>query len=247
MYTAALVTTMRDPAKKFCVLTIGRTGSTSLMNYLETFPDIAVPNKNIPCVDNELVHPKRVQEHMRRYAELAGQPITGLGQLIDCFFGLNANFAYAGFKTMPDRHNNYDAFVARPDIQFITLTRRDIPSTVASFLLAMKTDSWRRSGESQRDTWRFRPRQDKQTVLGNLAYIHQGMARLRRVPRAIHLEYEDLCDPAYRSPALDDYFNRPIHIENPKPPTSGASYVENWEDFCAFISEAQRTRPWRKG
>jgi len=231
---------MSGPSKKFCVLTVGRAGSTSLMNVLEKFSDIAVPNKNISCVDNELVHPKRVQEHMQRYAELCGKPIPGQRQLIEAFFELNAGMPYAGFKTMPDRHKHYEAFVSRPDIQFITLTRRDVPSTVASFLMAMKTDSWRRFGEPQQATWKFVESQDGPRAAGNLAYVHASNARLGRVPNAIHLVYEDLCDPAYRCPALDDFFGRPVKIENPKPPTSGAAYVENWEEFCAFMAQAQR-------
>ncbi len=231
---------MGDETKRFCVLTVGRAGSTSLMNVLEKFPDVAVPNKNIPCVDNELFHPKRVQAHMQRYAELCGTPITGQRQLIDCFFAHNAGMAYAGFKTMPNRHKNFGAFTARKDIRFITLTRRDIPSTVASFLLAMKTDSWRRFGEPQPVTWKFVAAQDGRQALSNLAYVHESLDKVSRVPNAIHLAYEDLCDPAYRCAALDDFFGRPIRIENPKPPTSGSAYVENWDEFCAFIGEGLR-------
>lgn len=239
MYTTPTFT-MSGATKKFCVLTVGRAGSTSLMDYLEKFPDVAVPNKNIPCVDNELLHPKRIQEHMRRYAELCGSPITTQKQLIDGFFAHNAGAAYAGFKTMPDRHTNYDAFVARTDIQFITLTRRDVPSTVASFLMAMKTDFWRRSGEPQQIRWTFNPTKDSRRTRGNLVYIHESLGRLSRVPNAIHLVYEDLCNPKYRNPALDAFFGRPIRIENPKPPTSGSTYVENWEEFCNFVSRVQR-------
>jgi hypothetical protein len=210
------------------------------MNYLETFPDIVVPNKNISCVDNELVHPKRVQEHMTRYAELCGTPITTQKQLIDGFFAHNAGAAYAGFKTMPDRHERYDAFVGRTDIQFITLMRRDIPSTVASFLMAMKTAYWQRSGGPQRATWKFDRERDGKRARGNLAYVHESIGRLKKVPNAIHLLYEDLCDPAFKSPALDAFFGRPIRLQDPKPPTSGSTYVKNWDEFCAFIARVQR-------
>ena len=231
---------MGGATKKFCVLTVGRAGSTAVMDYLETFHDIAVPNKNIPCEDNELFHPKRVQEHMRRYAELCGTPIATQKQLLDAFFTHNAGAAYAGFKTMPNRHTHYDTFVARTDIRFITLTRRDIASTVASFLMAMKTESWRRAGGPQRTTWKFAVERDGRQARSNLAYVHESIGRLSRVPNAFHLTYEDLCDPAFRSPALDAFFGRPIKIENPKPPTSGSTYVKNWDEFCAFISRVQR-------
>lgn len=243
MYTALLrdTTIMSDQTKKFCVLTVGRAGSTSLMNVLECFPDIAVPNKNIPCVDNELVHPKRVQEHLKRYSALCGAPITSPDQLIDCFFAHNAAFAYAGFKTMPNRHKNLAAFVARPDIRFITLKRQDIASTVASFLLAMKTDSWRRFGEPPQTTWKFVAAQDGPPARNNLTYILHSLAQLSRVPNAIRLTYEELCDPHFHSPALDDFFGRPIKLDDPKPPTSASTYVENWDEFRAFIDEASRT------
>jgi hypothetical protein len=243
VYCALLDTAiMSGPITKFCVITVGRAGSTSLMNVLEAFPDVAVPNKNIPCVDNELVHPKRVQEHMKRYAELCGTPITGPEQLFDCFFAYNAAFAYAGFKTMPNRHKNLGAFVSRPDIRFITLTRQDIASTVASFLMAMKTDSWRRFGEPQQATWKFVAEQDGPAARNNLAYVLLSLDQLHRVPNAIRLAYEDLCDPAYRCPALDDFFGRPIKLDNPQPPTSASTYVENWDEFRAFIDEGTHAR-----
>ncbi|MEE9289637.1 MAG: hypothetical protein V3U99_01360, partial [Alphaproteobacteria bacterium] len=35
--------------RRFCVLTTGRTGSTALMNRLQRFEDIALPNRNIDC------------------------------------------------------------------------------------------------------------------------------------------------------------------------------------------------------
>jgi hypothetical protein len=210
------------------------------MNVLERFPDIAVPNKNIPCVDNELVHPKRVREHLQRYAALCGKPIATPEQLIDCFYAYNAAFAYAGFKTMPNRHKHLGAFVARPDIRFITLVRRDIASTVASFLLAMKTDSWRRFGEPQQATWKFVAAQDGPPVRNNLAYVLHSLAQLSRVPNAIRLTYEELCDPRFQSPPLDAFFGRPIKLDDPKPPTSASAYVENWDEFRAFIDEASR-------
>jgi hypothetical protein len=223
--------------KRFCVLTVGRTGSTSLMNALGKFSDIVVPRKNMPRIGDELFHPKKLHARMKRYAELCGVPIVSAHRLMECFFAYNAGTGYAGFKTMPNWHMNFDAFVARDDIQFITLTRRDVPSTVASFLMAIRTNAWQRFGEPQPVTWTFVASRDGKRVLGNLAYVRQSLTRLSRVPNAIALAYEDLCNAAYRNEALDDFFGRPIRIENPKPPTSGRAYVENWDEFCAFIGE----------
>jgi hypothetical protein len=226
--------------RRFCVLTVGRAGSTSLMDRLAQYPDIAVPNKNIACIDHELTHPARIQAHAAAYAELCGRAVTTPEQLIDCFFAFNSGAAFAGFKTMPNRHKDLGSFVARPDIQFFTLTRRDVASTVASFLLAMATESWRRSGEPQTARWKFDVQRDAPAVLGNLRYVVRSHAQLSQVPNAIALVYEDLCDPGFSSEGLDAFFGRPIRLDDPKPPTSAEAYVANWPEFRAFVDEAQR-------
>jgi LPS sulfotransferase NodH len=225
--------------RKFCVLTVGRAGSTSLMDCLEQYPDIAVPSKNIACIDHELTHPARIQAHATAYADLCGEEIKTPEQLIDCFFAFNHGAAFAGFKTMPNRHKDLDAFVARADIQFVTLTRRDLASTVASFLMAMATESWRRYGGPQTARWKFDAQRDAAAVLGNLRYVVRSQAQLGLVPNAIALAYEDLCDPQYSSRKLDAFFDRPIRLANPRPPTSAETYVANWQEFRAFVDEAQ--------
>lgn len=230
---------MADRQSRFCVLTVGRTGSTALMDALQRFDDIAVPNKNIACPDNELVHPRRVRQYAAEYSRLCDRRITRQSQLIECFFLYNAGFRFAGFKTMPERHRDYRAFTNRKDITFITLARRDVPSTVASFMLAMAKDTWRRSGEAAQARLTFRP-EHATRVLGNLAYVHRSLVQLGHVPGAIRLTYESLCDPAFRCVELDAYFGRPIKIEDPRPPTSGRSYVTNWEEFEDFVLKAYR-------
>lgn len=225
-------------ARKFCVMTVGRSGSTSLMEVIEPLEDVAVPNKNIPCEDDELLHPRRVKEYMREYARLSGRAVATPAELIEAFFALNDDQPYAGFKSMPNRHPDYEAFTSRPDIQFITLQRRDYASTSASFLRAEATGTWRRHGEPRSDRWRFDPKRDGARLAANLAYIHASRAQLDGIADAIHLWYEDLCDPAYASAELDAFFGRPVRIKDPKPPTTGASYVENWEQFKAFADDA---------
>ena len=44
-------------AKRFCILTTERTGSTSLGDALAAWDDVVVPGKLVPSVDNELLHP----------------------------------------------------------------------------------------------------------------------------------------------------------------------------------------------
>ena len=67
--------------RKFCVLTVGRAGSTALVDRLACYPDIALPGKNIECVDQELVHPTRIQVHAAAYAKLCGKTIASADQL----------------------------------------------------------------------------------------------------------------------------------------------------------------------
>lgn len=225
-------------SRRFCVLTVGRSGSTSLMNFLAKCDDIALPCKQVDCVDNELLHPERVAQYARFYAQRCGQPVRTPDELIDCFYRAQPAASYAGFKSMPNRHPDFAAFAARTDIRFITLVREDTASTVASFMVAIDTGSWRRSGEPQPARWVFDAARDGQRVLGNLAYVLQSNAALRGIPGAIALTYEALCDPAFNDAALDGFFARRVSIENPRPPTHGGSYVENWDEFAAFVQNA---------
>jgi len=76
-------------------------------------------------------------------------------------------------------------------------------------------------------------------VLSRLRYVLRSRAQLSQVPNAIALVYEDLCDPGFSCPALDDFFGRPIRLDDPKPPTLAATYVPNWDEFLAFVDHAQ--------
>ena len=229
-------------ARKFCVMTVGRSGSTSLMEILETFQDVAVPSRNVKSEDNELVHPRDAKRYAAEYAKLSGRAVRRQSELIDTFYAVNDAAAYAGFKSMPNRHPDFAAFTARKDIQFITLRRRDVPSTVASFLRAGETGSWRRHGEKRADTWRFDPQRHGEAAKNNVAYVRASHEQLGSIPGAIHLFYEDLCNPEYANPELDEFFGRPVRLINPKPPTSGQSYVENWDEFVAFLGKKQKPK-----
>lgn len=226
--------------RKFCVLTVGRAGSTSLMESLEKVPGIAVPRNNVESEDNELVHPRHLARYMADYARLCKREIKSQPELIDAFYELNAQAPWAGFKSMPNRHGDFAQFTARKDIQFITLQRRDVASTAASFHRANETGSWRRHGEPRPDSWTFDAARDGDRVKANVAYIFQCRRLLAAIPGAIHLEYEDLCDGKYANKALDAYFGRPIRLLDPKPPTDGSSYVTNWGEFRAFVDAASK-------
>lgn len=230
----------RPAARRFCVLTVGRSGSTSLMNFLGGFPDVALPCRDTDCEDNELLHPDRAARYAQEYAKLCKLPVRTRDELIECYYRYHAASAYVGFKSMPNRHRDFDAFTLRPDIQFITLVRDDVASTVASFLVAMNTGSWRRFGEPQPARWVFDPARDGRRALSNLGYVQQSNTALRNIPGAIALTYEMLCDPAFNDAALNEFFARQISIVNPRPPTHGSSYVENWDEFCSYLEKTPR-------
>jgi UDP:flavonoid glycosyltransferase YjiC (YdhE family) len=219
-------------------MTVGRSGSTSLMETIEGFADVAVPNKNLVCEDNELLHAARIKGYMEQYARFTGSKVGSPAALIDAFFAHNDASPYAGFKSMPNRHKDYAAFTAREDIQFITLGRRDVASTAASFLRAEDTGTWRRHGEKRGDLWRFDAKRDGARLRSNLAYVRASREQLEGIRDAIHLSYEDLCTPDFAHPGLDEFFGRAVRIANPRPATSGSAYVENWDEFCAFVQKA---------
>lgn len=221
--------------KKFCVLTIGRTGSTSLMHALEKFDDIALPSRDTVCIDNELLHAERIAGYMEHYAPHASEKIVRPQQLINAFYACHAEASYAGFKSMPNRHPNYLKFIRRSDIQFITLTRRDLPSLVASFISAMENGTWRRNGEEPPTEWQFDVDRHGTAVTSNVAYVLKSYAALNAVPNAIRLSYEGLCDPSKEHVELNKFFGRTIKLSNPKPPTIGEKYVANWAEFKNFV------------
>lgn len=225
---------MAGACRKFCVMTTGRSGSTSLMQALRPHDDIALPIKQLGRVADELLEPNTLQRNMRSYEELLGEPIAGPEALIEAFYRYSAGTAFAGFKSMPHRHDNYASFVTRPDIRFITLVRADIPSTVASFMLAMRRGTWGRQGGPASKRWVFQP-QDAEQARGILARLQTNLRALDAIPSAIRLTYEDLCDGAYCSPELEDFFGRRIRFKAPTPPISGASYTGNWDAFLTAL------------
>jgi hypothetical protein len=225
--------------RRFCLMTTGRTGSTQLMNSLADSDEVRVPAKDIECSDNELTHPEALQKNLEQYAALCG-PIKGQTELIETFYQHNRRYHYAGYKSMPTREENYDAFVSRKDIQFIVLTRSDIASTTASFYMAIRDGSWSRKGEPQPAHWHFDEKDDGQGIAGNLKYLATSHLLLERITDPIHLTYEDLCSPGYCNARLDDFFGRHIGLAAPRPPTSGADYVVNWDTFKAFVDRTYR-------
>jgi LPS sulfotransferase NodH len=219
--------------RRFCIMTVGRAGSTWLIDAIAQFPDVAVPAKNVQSEDNELFKPGLAKQ----YAALTGREVRRESELLEAFFSHNAQSAFAGFKSMPNRHQRLEEFVKRPDITFITLERRDLFSTVASFTMARKAGTWRRSGGVPEKTLRFTAEDQKATIF-NLNYIMGCKLVLAAIPNAIGLAYEDLCMPDFASAAVDDFFGRPIRLLGAKAATRAEDYVENWDEFHDFVKRA---------
>ena len=225
-----------EPSKKFCILTTGRAGSTSLMQVLEKFDDIAVPNKLFPCPNNELLHRRMKRRHKTLLSKLVRKPVNTDSELINSFYEYCHEFPYVGFKSMPNRHRETPNFFKRDDITFIVLTRKDIPSTVASFYAANKKKTWARTGGKQTSKLRIKGI-DKLRTKGVIRYVLGSLHFLRRITPAIRISYEDLCQPDFNNPQLNDFFNRKIQLEKPVQQISGDQYIENWEWLKEAVAE----------
>jgi hypothetical protein len=221
---------------KFCMITTGRSGSTALMNAIAARAGVVVPAVDLECDDHELVHRQRFAAATQVYAKLIGAPVNSASELIDAFFTVHAHARWAGFKILPEQHSDLREFVSREDIQFITLARRDVVGTCASFMLAMEKNTWRRSGGAPVRTWTF-SEENRQRVEGNLRYIHSSLRVLQQVPHAIAVFYEDLCEPGYEHPALNSYFDTKLVFANPQRPVAAADYVTNWSEFTQFCAD----------
>src|SRR5690606_28342528 len=120
------------------------------MDALAGFDDVGLPSRQYTCEDNELLNPKRPKSTLACYSKLSGRSILSEIELLRAFYDSNRHFAFAGFKSMPLRHESHEHFrllTADPEVQVITIQREDLHSTVASFLAAARFGTWRREGE----------------------------------------------------------------------------------------------------
>ncbi|MGK7912611.1 MAG: hypothetical protein AB4050_14220 [Synechococcus sp.] len=207
------------------------------MQALDRCNRIGLPGASIACQDYELLHPRNCKTYASAYEQIVHHPIRTPTELVEAFYASCKRSEYAGFKSMPVRDQIWDVLGNRSDITFITLTRNDIPSTIASFMLAIEKGTWKRVGGKSHYQWRFTPDKRPQ-ILSTLLYLKQSLRALKGVPNAIRLRYEDLCQPGYTSKELDAYFGSPIEIEHPLSPTSAETYVENWQEFKKFVHSA---------
>ena len=220
--------------KRFIILTSGRAGSTSLIDALARHDDIAVPSKQIDCIDNEIFHPRFVKSYAEQYQELSGMEVNDELSLVEAFFKSNENAAYAGFKSMPNRHQCLPQIANDGKTKIITIVRQDIASTIASFIIAIDKNTWRRKGGKQKYRFTFGPKYEER-ALSHLAYIVQSQRLFDSMPNCIHIWFEDLCSPDFCNDELNDFFQRPVKLEKPRPPVPGSGYVNNWVEFSSFI------------
>lgn len=205
------------------------------MDKLASYDDINVPNKQMACRDNEILNPQFVRNYIRFY-ESRGFRITDEISLIKAFFKLSVQSPYAGFKSMPNRHRSLTTLINTTKLKIITLDRKDLASTVASFIIAMDRDTWRRDGGEQVYNFEFKGKYVERSQ-AHLRYVLPSIFMLKEIPGAIHLSYEDLCMEDFTDPALDSYFGRAIRLDDPKPPTNAEHYVTNWDSFKSYIDE----------
>jgi hypothetical protein len=205
------------------------------MNALGALPGVVVPASNVHSPDNELIHHQTIP----LYQQLRGRGFSSSKDLINFFYQYNREAQFAGFKSMPRRHGDYAEFIQRPDIQFITLDRRDVFATLASFIAATKHNTWRRTGGVPPKKLRYEESDARQLEL-NLRYIATARQSLLVVPNAIPLFYEDLCQPQFRSARLDAYFEQPVILSGAKPPTQTRDYLENDVEFRAAVEQVRK-------
>jgi LPS sulfotransferase NodH len=189
--------------------------------------------------DNELIH----HNTQPGYERLAGRKFASTRELIQFFFHYNRDAKFAGFKSMPRRHPDYSGFVQQQGIQFITLDRRDIFATAASFLTAIKHRTWRRDGGQPPQKLRYEPADERQLKV-NLAYMAKGRLALMEPKGAIALYYEDLCRPEFSSAQLNEFFEHPITLKGAKAPVHTSDYVENDAEFRTAV---ETTWNWIRG
>ncbi|PHS05077.1 MAG: hypothetical protein COA78_15675, partial [Blastopirellula sp.] len=134
-------------AKDFCVMTMGRTASTTLMYALQPFGDIQLPSRLFSdCIDEELIHKDFIEQRLLQFGHLRRTQFDTPDQLVEAFYAYHESSDFVGFKSMPQYHDDYQKFTTQDDIFFITLRREDFASSIASFMMAKLRGTWRRFG-----------------------------------------------------------------------------------------------------
>lgn len=229
--------------RRFCVLTTGRTGSNALFDGIASYSDIAIPTLDGTAGNSELLNPRVVDRYRQLLARHGGPAATDAESTVERFFDSCHGSAFAGFKLMPWQHPDFASFIQRSDVQRIVLRRDDLPSMLASWFIANRYDSWQKSSRTVVAQWTFGQAHVAE-LRRHLVFVLHATYQLEQVRDAIQLRYEDLCQPTFRSDALDTFFGRHIALPKPNPATQAREYLRNWPDFVAFVNaEVARIRP----
>lgn len=227
-----LVSELITKTKRFLVVGHPRSGSTFLIERLVRAADADAPLVN----HKELFN---LYERLFNTCVLQLDGSTELGMLRSFFARSTKQFA--GLKTIPSFHREWASVAAVPDLQFITISRKDVLSSIASILVSENTRIWDRTAREQLDGrpgnfghW-FRDRREQEMVLGDLInrflFDTRSIEQLNARPTTIALTCEELVGDTFRSEQLDEFFGQRMSLRGFRQPTD---YRECFEDAPLF-------------
>lgn len=204
------------------------------MRALNAFDDIASPCKNSQLLFSELLHPNLLEEAYSIYSALGDLTDRTPSKLIDCFYDVNSSFPYAGFKLLFCQSAGVEQLWFSEDVQVITLLRHDIPSTMASLMMASDTGDWNREGGGHRRGWSYSSARGGE-LKERVAAHFKAVTSLMSIPNSIVIYYEDITQSGFVSASLREFFGRDVRLAEPRKPTSGEQYVRNWGEFRDLV------------
>jgi hypothetical protein len=231
---------VNDPerkTKRFLVVGHPRSGSTFLVEYLALKSGAFTPNVN---------HQELFNVYERLFNSCALQ-LDGSDEagMLQSFFARSTK-QFAGLKTIPSFHRQWRDILELPGIQFITIARRDILSSIASMLVSERTRRWdlpgreQLAGKEQFSLW-FRDRRDREMTLGDLLgrllFDLRSLERLEERPGTIRIRSEDLAGRVYESSELNAFFEQRIPIRGFKRPTDYRELFADPDSFRDMVVE----------
>jgi hypothetical protein len=219
-------------SRTFIVAAVPRSGSTFLVKRLAEISQAWVPDVN----HYELFNP---YEKLFNCAVLHLDSASEVGML-DEFFR-RSNQLYAGFKTIPGFHAEWPVISARSDIQFITLTRRDFLSCLASYVVSDRCFRWEQPSREQlngqplvfRELYATEERLTSSlgATLAYLLFNYRALETLDTHPQTISLATEDLLENNATSDRLSEFFGNPVRFDGFQAPTH---YSECFADYFYY-------------
>jgi LPS sulfotransferase NodH len=218
--------------KRFLVVGHPRSGSTFLIQRLAR-----AVGADTPFVNHEELFNVYERLFNGLTLQLDGSSEVGMLQA----FLARSTKRIAGLKTIPSFHREWNDIVNIVDLQFITISRRDVLSSIASMLLSEKTHCWEKSAREQLEgqkrqfsEW-FRDRRHQEMVLGEMLnrflFSLRALEQLNARSSTISLYCEDLAGGRFESKQINEYFEQSIVLRGFK---SATNYRECFEDADLF-------------